>query len=69
MRMWNSSAGNSIHLAFRWDIQGSPAPRLNGRIRAELESVRSALVSHQKHNITVDRAGYGYQYGNYYGGI
>ncbi len=69
MRMWNSYAGNSIHLAFRWDIQGSPAPRLNGRIRAELESVRSALVSHQKHNITVDRAGYGYQYGNYYGGI
>lgn len=42
--------------------------RLNGRIRAELESVRAGLVSHQKHNITVDRAGYGYRYGEYYGG-
>lgn len=43
--------------------------RLNGGVRAELESVRAGLTSHQKHNITVDRAGYGYQYGNYYGGI
>jgi hypothetical protein len=43
--------------------------RLNGRIRAELESVRGGLVSHQKHNITVDRAGWGYNWGNYWGGI
>lgn len=43
--------------------------RLNGRIRAEIESVRDGFVSTQKHNISVDRAGYGYQYGNYYGGI
>lgn len=45
------------------------ANRLNGRIRAELESVRAGLTSHQKHNITVDRAGWGYQWGNYWGGI
>lgn len=43
--------------------------RLNSRVRFELESVRGGLVSRQKNNITVDRAGYGYQYGNYYGGI
>jgi hypothetical protein len=43
--------------------------RLNGRIRAELESVRGGLTSHQKHNITVDRAGWGYNWGNYWGGI
>ena len=48
---------------------GAEVPRLNGRIRAELESVRAGLVSHQKHNITVDRAGYGYQYGKYFGGL
>ena len=48
---------------------GVDLPRLNSRVRFELESVRDGLASRQKHNITVDRAGYGYQYGNYYGGI
>jgi len=48
---------------------GLDLPRLNSRVRFELESVRGGLVSRQKHNITVDRAGYGYNYGNYYGGI
>ncbi len=43
--------------------------RLNGRIRAELESIRGGLTSHQTHNITVDRAGWGYNWGNYWGGI
>ena len=42
--------------------------RLNGRIRCELESVRDGLASHQRHNITVDRAGWGYQWGNHWGG-
>lgn len=46
----------------------SAVARLNGRIRFELESVRDGLISYQRHDITVDRAGYGYQYGNYYGG-
>jgi hypothetical protein len=45
------------------------APRLNGRLRVELESVRSSLTSTHKHNVAVDRSGYGYQYGNYYGGV
>lgn len=43
--------------------------RLNGRIRVEMESVRAGLTSHQKHNITVDRAGWGYNWGNYWGGL
>ncbi|MBC7162689.1 MAG: hypothetical protein H5U26_11375 [Immundisolibacter sp.] len=65
----NAGGGNvSKFQAFRWNIQGTQATRLNGRIRAELESVRAGLVSHQKHNITVDRAGWGYQWGNYWGG-
>lgn len=43
--------------------------RLNGTVRAEIESVRAGLISHQKHNIITDRAGYGYQYGKYFGSI
>jgi len=42
--------------------------RLNGRLRFELESVRGGLVSYQKHNHTVLREGYGFNYGYYYGG-
>ena len=59
----------SKYQSLRWDIQGSPSARLNGRIRAEIESVRGGLTSHQKHNIITDRAGYGYQYGKYFGSI
>jgi len=42
--------------------------RLNGRLRFELEAVRGGLVSYQKHNHTVLREGYGFNYGYYYGG-
>ncbi len=42
--------------------------RLNGKIRFELESVRAGLASYQKHNVTVLREGYGFNYGYYYGG-
>ncbi len=42
--------------------------RINGRIRFELESVRGGLVSYQKHDHTVLREGYGFNYGYYYGG-
>lgn len=54
------------------DFEQTDSPqvnRLNGRIRAELESVRGGLTSHQRHNITTDRAGWGYQWGNYWGGL
>ena len=67
--MRNSDTGQSKYQAFRWDIQGAPATRLNGTVRAEIESVRAGLISHQKHNIITDRAGYGYQYGKYWGSI
>lgn len=42
--------------------------RLNGRLRIELESSRSSVISLQKHNYTVLREGYGYNYGELYGG-
>lgn len=41
--------------------------RLNGRLRLELESVRSSLASWQKFNHTVERTGYGFNYGKRYG--
>lgn len=40
----------------------------SGRLRIELESVRGGLASYQKHNHTVLREGYGFNYGYYYGG-
>ena len=48
---------------------GAGDARLNGTVRAEIESVRAGLISHQKHNITVDRAGWGYNWGKYWGGL
>ena len=42
--------------------------RVNGRLRFELEAKRGGLVSYQKHNHTVLREGYGFNYGYYYGG-
>lgn len=47
---------------------GTGTGRMNGRLRFELESVRGGLVSYQKHNHTVLREGYGFNYGYYYGG-
>lgn len=42
-------------------------PRANGKIRVTLESRRSGVASWQAHNLTVLRAGYGYNYGDRYG--
>jgi hypothetical protein len=39
----------------------------SGLLRFELESVRAGLASYQKHNHTVRRTGYGFNYGQYYG--
>lgn len=44
-------------------------PRANGSLRVVLKSTRSALDCAQPHDVTVARAGYGYQFGNYYGGV
>lgn len=47
---------------------GLPTARLNGRLRFEIEAERDGLTSFQKHNVIVRRAGYGFNYGMYYGG-
>jgi len=44
---------------------GSPNPRL----RVEVASVRDGYTSHQAFDHEFDRAGYGFHYGKYYGGI
>lgn len=52
-----------------WSTEVADAGVLQGRIRVELEAVRDGFVSLQKYNHAFDRAGYGLNYGNYYGGI
>lgn len=47
---------------------GPTVGRLNGRLRVELESERDGVVSYQLHNVEVKRAGYGFNYGELYGG-
>ncbi len=58
----------SVPTAAYPDADPSTSYRVNGRLRFELESVRGGLVSYQKHNHTVLREGYGFNYGYYYGG-
>lgn len=47
----------------------SAGPRLNYQVRFELESTREGFASYQMQEATVERPGYGFHYGNYYGGI
>lgn len=47
---------------------GDVVYRLNGRVRVELESERDSMLSLQKHDYTVLREGYGFNYGELYGG-
>ncbi len=44
----------------------TPSLRFNSVLRVELKSVRDGLDSHQSHIVEVERAGYGYNYGNAY---
>ena len=43
--------------------------RINGKFKIEIESVRAGYTSWQKQTRSVERAGYGLNYGKYYGGI
>lgn len=47
---------------------GQNTQALNGRLRIELESARDGLASLRHHNVVVRRAGYGFNYGMFYGG-
>ncbi|MCX8017481.1 MAG: phage tail protein, partial [Rhodocyclaceae bacterium] len=54
-----------------WTLADAIADGAGGdnRIRIEIEATRSGYASLQKHVIDTDRAGYGLQYGKYYGGV
>lgn len=43
--------------------------RINGKFKVEIEAVRAGYTSWQKQTRSVYRAGYGLNYGKYYGGI
>jgi hypothetical protein len=46
-----------------------PGGRLNGRCRVRLDAQRGGFDSWRPQDVLVDRAGYGYNWGQYYGGI
>lgn len=51
-----------------WSTEVADSGQLNRQIRVVLTAVRSGVDSHQSCDWTVDRAGYGWHYGQYYGG-
>lgn len=51
------------------EISESGLGRINDHFRIELEAVRAGFASHQFQEREFDRAGYGLNYGQYYGGI
>ena len=52
-----------------WTTEVADSGQLNNKVRAVLTAVRSGINSHQSCDWTADRAGYGFHYGQYYGGI
>lgn len=52
-----------------WTTEVADSGQLNNNVRAVLKAVRGGVDSHQSCDFTVDRAGYGFHYGQYYGGI
>ena len=51
------------------EVTDSGLGRINGKFKVEIEAVRAGYTSWQKQTRSVDRAGYGLNYGKYYGGI
>ena len=58
------STGNGIEP----EATDSGLGRINGKLKIEIEAVRAGYTSWQKQTRSVDRAGYGLNYGKYYGG-
>ena len=63
------ATGSSVTWAVAEEVSDSGLSRINGWIRIEIEAERGGHVSWQKQSIEFDRAGYGLNYGTYYGGI
>lgn len=68
----NLSSGELISLEDYISSKSQQAPgsagyRKNGKIRVTLESLRDGMRSFQKHDYTLERTGYGFNYGKRYG--
>ncbi|MEF8729528.1 MAG: hypothetical protein V5B34_15170 [Accumulibacter sp.] len=61
--------GSNVTWTLAEEAADSGLSRINGRVRIEIEAERGGHVSWQKQVIEFDRAGYGLNYGKYYGGI
>lgn len=48
-------------------LEGLPIGRLNGKLSVELESLRDGFASYQFQSHSVERTGYGFNYGHRYG--
>ena len=55
-------------LSQTWSTEVADSGQLNHTIRAVLTAVRATINSHQSCDWTVKRAGYGFHYGQFYGG-
>ncbi|MDG9670873.1 phage tail protein [Hahella sp. CR1] len=58
----------SLTYSIEQEITDTGLGRPNGRLFIVLEATRNGLASWQKHSISVERAGYGLNYDQYYGG-
>jgi len=61
------TAANYTYL--KADEEADGIGRYNGTLRVIIQAERDGLISWQDRDHTFDRAGYGLNYGNYYGGI
>ena len=57
--------------SYTWSTEdtdsGLPSGEFNSNVRVRLNAVRGGIDSHQGHDYTFDRAGYGFNYGFNYG--
>ncbi len=63
------SSSNHYNWSFADEIAESTNNAINSKIRIKIESARDIYRSWQYHDIIFDRAGYGFHYGKYYGGV
>jgi hypothetical protein len=67
---WTGLTGTSQVLTATAEASASALPlgRVNSKVAVYLDSARDVYVSYSQHQIFLDRADYGYNYGKYYGG-
>ncbi|WLQ13323.1 phage tail protein [Hahella aquimaris] len=69
LRTYANLTGTAQRYPLAQEMVDAGMERPNGRLRFELEATRGGLASWRKHNLSIDRAGYGLHYDHYYGGL